>query len=189
VNAGAPPATLTVEAIMRIGKLLIPLAFGAALALFAAETHTDYDHKADFGRYHSYSWIGVRAGNSLWVDRIQSQVDSQLAAKGWTRTDSGGDAAVAAFGKTVQQDTLQTFYNGFPGWGWMGWGGMGTATTTVTPERVGSLTVDIFDGQTKKLIWRGTASDTLSSKPEKNDKKLADAVEDMFKHFPPKSKD
>ena len=34
----------------------------------------------------------------------------------------------------------------------------------------------------------GAASEALSGKPEKNEKKLADAVEDMFKHFPPQSK-
>jgi len=43
----------------------------------------------------------------------------------------------------------------------------------------------MFDAQTKKLIWRGTASDVLSDKPEKNEKKLLKATEDMFKHFPP----
>ena len=40
---------------------------------------------------------------------------------------------------------MQTFYNGFPGWGWMGWGG--TATTEAIPQRVGTLTVDLFDGR------------------------------------------
>jgi hypothetical protein len=42
------------------------------------------------------------------------------------------------------------------------------------------------DAITKHLIWRGMATETLSGKPEKNGKKLADAVQDMFKHFPPK---
>src|SRR4051794_2195632 len=169
--------------------LLLSLAGAACIAFAASNVNTDYDHKADFSRFHSYSWIGVRAGTSLWSDRIQADVDSQLAAKGWTRVASGGDATVAAFGKSTEQDTLQTFYNGFPGWGWMGWGGTGTVTTTVNPERVGTLNVDIFDGQSKHLIWRGTASETLSSKPEKNDKKLEHAVSEMFDHFPPKAKD
>ena len=43
---------------------------------------------------------------------------------------------------------MQTFYNGFPGWGWMGWGGTGTATTTTVPENEsGNLVVDVFDCQ------------------------------------------
>jgi hypothetical protein len=125
------------------------------------------------------------AGNSLWVDRIRTAVDRELVNKGWTKVPSGGDAAVAAFGKTTRRDTLHTFYSGYPGWGWRTWGDMGTAVTTVVPERVGNLTVDIFDGSSKKLIWRATAEKTLSSKPEKNIDKLDDAVADMFKEFPP----
>ena len=174
----------------RICRYLLPAFAAVACVSFAAsDVNTDYDHKADFSRYHTYSWLGVRAGNSLWADRIRGDVDSQLAVKGWTRVESGGDVSVAAFGKLTEQDTMQSFYNGFPGWGWMGWGGTGTVTTTVTPERVGNLTVDIFEGQSKRLIWRGTASGTLSSKPEKNDKKLEHAVIEMFEHFPPKTKD
>ena len=169
----------------RISRFLLPAVIAAACVAFAA-VRTDYDHKADFGRYRTYSWIGVRAGNGLWQDRIMGAVDSELAAKGWTKVASGGDAAVSAFGKVGEQDTLQTFYDGFPGWGWMGWGG--TSTTTVIPQRVGDLTVDIFDGNTKHLIWRGTSEQLLSEKPEKNEKKLEHAVSEMFDHFPQKSK-
>jgi hypothetical protein len=72
--------------------------------------------------------------------------------------------------------------------GMAGLAGMGTATTTVVPNRVGNLTVDMFQGGSKQLIWLGTASEVISSKPDKNDKKLNEAVEKMFKHFPPPSK-
>ena len=81
---------------------------------------------------------------------------------------------------------VATFYNGMPGWHWRGWPGY--STTTVDYERVGTLVVDVFDTGTKKLVWRGVATDTLSSKPEKNDKKLDEATEKMFKDFPPKSR-
>jgi len=168
-------------------KLFLPAILATAIALYAT-VRTDYDHKADFGRYHTYSWIGVKSGNPLWQDRIMSAVDSALASKGWTKVASGGDASVSAFGRTKEQDTLQTFYDGYPGWGWRaGWwgmGGMGTATTEVVPERVGNLTVDIFDGNSKQLIWRGEASEAVSDHPEKNEKKMDKAVDDMFKHFP-----
>jgi hypothetical protein len=158
------------------------------VALFAADISTDYDHHADFGRYHTYSWLGVKAGNDLWQQRITSAVDQQLAAKGWTKVASGGDATVSAFGKVTEQDSMQTFYDGFPGWGWRGFGGMGMATTSVVPERVGNLNVDIFDSAGKHLIWRGSASDVLSSHADKNDKKMEESVDKMFKRFPPPAK-
>ncbi len=162
---------------------------GLAVALIAlASVTTDYDHHADFSRIHTYSWIGVKAGTSIWQDRITRAVDAALSARGWQRAESGGDASVAAFGRVTQQDTIETFYSGFPGWGWRGWGGMGEVTTTTIPEQVGNLTVDIFNGGTKQLMFRGRASEVLSSKPEKNDKKMEDAVDKMFKSFPPTGK-
>lgn len=158
--------------------------------LIFAATRTDYDHHANFTGYHTYSWVGVSTQNPLWKQRIMSAVDSELASKGMTRVESGGDLAVSAFGKVTQQDTMETYYNGFPGWGWRAgwWGGMGTTTTEVIPERVGNLTVDLFDGRTKQLVWRGEASDAIGDKPEKNEQKMEHALADMFKHFPPKEK-
>jgi hypothetical protein len=170
-------------------KFILPIAAAFACMAWAASISTDYDHHADFGHYHTYSWIGVKAGDSLWQDRIMSAIDSQLAAKGWTKSQASGDASVSAFGRVNERDNLETFYDGFPGWGWRHWGGgTGMATTEVIPEKVGNLTVDIFDGNTKQLIWRGQASEVLSSKPDKNDKKLEHTVADMFKKFPPSPK-
>jgi len=163
--------------------LLTPVLLTAAAIASAADVSTDWDHHADFSQIHTYSWIGVQAGNSLWQDRIMRAVDTELQAKGWQKVDTGGDAAVSAFGRTTERDNLETFYTGYPGWRWRGWGGM--ETTAVVPERVGNLTVDVFLGGTKEMIFRGTATEALSSKPEKNDKKLEDAVGKMFKHLPP----
>lgn len=166
-------------------KLMVPGLIGACLIL--ASVKTDYDHNANFGRYKSYSWISAKASDDLWAGRIVQAVDSQLAAKGWSRVDSGGDTTVSAFGRVKNEQTLETYYTGLgPGWGWRRFGmGGGEAITTVENTPVGSLTVDLFDGQSKHLIFRATSSDSLSSKPEKNEKKLEKAVEEMFKHFPP----
>jgi len=161
-------------------------AFAAGL-MFAADLKTDYDHSADFSRYRTYSWIKVEAGNSLWSDRITRDVDAQLAAKGLTKVASGGDLGVSAFGSTHNQQSLETFYNGFGGgWFWRGLGG--EATTEVVNTPVGSLVVDAFDGQTKRLVWRASSAETLTGDPEKNEKKLEHEVVDMFKHFPPERK-
>jgi hypothetical protein len=50
------------------------------------------------------------------------------------------------------------------------------------------LTVDVFDSQSKQLLWRGKSSETLSGKADKNEKKLEKDVADMFKKFPPPTK-
>lgn len=171
--------------------------FSAAVAILSAtasmaEVKTDYDRNADFSRYKTYSWGNVRTQDQLWVDRIKAAVNSALAAKGWTEVESGGDVSIMAMEMTKDHQTLNTYYDNFGGgWGWR-WGGglgdgFGTSTTTEDTYKVGTLVVDLFDTNTKKLIWRGSASDTLSDKSDKNIKKFNSEVHKMFDHFPPKT--
>jgi Domain of unknown function (DUF4136) len=161
------------------------------LSLFAASISTDYDHSANFSQYKTYSWLKVQAGDSLWAERIQQDVDAQLAAKGWTKVDSNGNASITAFRSTQEQPTLETFYDGFGGgWGWRGRGGfggdgLGMSTTTTEDTKVGTIVVDIFDSQTKQLLWRGKESSDLGNNADKNSKNLAKNLADLFKRFPP----
>ena len=174
---------------MRYRLGLYALVALAPASLLLAKVITDYDHHSDFSRYHTYSWIKVEAQDSLWNNRIKRAIDAQLADKGWQQVPSGGDADVTAIGATHNQQSLDTLYTGFGGgWRWRGFGNTGTATTTVRNIPVGRLIVDIFDGNSKQLVWRGIATDTLTGNPEKNEKKLGKSVTEMFKKFPPPSK-
>ena len=174
------------------------IVFSMALAILAAtaslaEVKSDYDRTAEFGRYKTYSWGKVHTQNPLWGDRIKAAVASALAAKGWTEIESGGDVSIMAMEMTEDNRTLNTYYDNFGGgWGWR-WGGefgdgFGTSTTTEATYKVGTLVVDLFDTNAKKLIWRGSASDTLSDKTDKNIKNLDSDVPRMSDHFPPEVK-
>jgi hypothetical protein len=158
-----------------------------AVASFAQQVKTDYDRSADFTQYKTYSWEKVQTQDPLWVSRIKEAVNSALAAKGWTEAPSGGSVSIVAIEMTRTQQTLDTFYNSFGG-GWRWGGGFGDSTTTVDNYKVGTLVVDLFDTNTKTLIWRGSSSDTLSDKSDKNIKNLDKAVQKMFNHFPPEEK-
>jgi hypothetical protein len=154
----------------------------ASIPLSAEQVRTDYDRSANFERYRTYSWKQVRTADPLWADRIRSAVNRELAAKGWTEVPSGGDAAVVAIETTKDHRTLDTFYNGFGGWRW---GGFGNAITNVEVYKVGTLVLDIFDANTRGLIWRGVSTDTLSNKSDKNIKKLNKDVQKLLHNFPP----
>jgi hypothetical protein len=164
---------------------------GAALLFattsFAQQVKTDYDRSANFSQYKTYSWGKVQTQDPLWVDRIKGAVNTALTAKGMTPVASGGDVSVVAIEMTKSQQSLDTFYNGFGG-GWRWGGGFGDATTTVHNYKVGTLVVDLFDAKTKTIIWRGSSSDTLSDKSDKNIKNLDKGAEKMFDHFPPDAK-
>jgi hypothetical protein len=75
------------------------------------------------------------------------------------------------------------------GFGWRrrwGGGGFGETTTTVEQIPIGTLVIDMYDGSSKQLAWRGMSTDTLSSKPEKNTQKLDKTVDKMFENSLPK---
>jgi hypothetical protein len=164
----------------------------------AQSAQTDYDHTANFGQYHTFSFYKVQTPDPLFVDRIKDEVTKDLTAKGLQMVASGGDLAVTAIATTKDQQEYNTFYDGLggAGFGWRGWGGWGggwgggtgDATTTVNSVPVGTLMVDLYDGNTHQLVWRGISHENLSNNSNKNTSTLDRAVNKMFDYYPPKQK-
>src|ERR1700719_3947065 len=176
--------------LQRMVLILMGVMFVFAGRLSAQQVKTDYDHNANFTQYKTYSWEQVKTKDPLFVDRIKSAVNAALTSKGWTEVPSGGDVSIIAIQTTQDQQTLNTFYDGFGGgWGWrrFGGGGFGEPTTTEQDYKEGTLVLDLYDAKTKQLIWRGSAEGMVSNKAEKNEKNLDKSVAKMFKKFPPES--
>ncbi len=62
---------------------------------------------------------------------------------------------------------------------------MGTTTTREVQYEVGTLVIDVWDAKRKQLVFRGSASGTLSDNPQKLAKGIQKAVEEIFKKYPP----
>jgi hypothetical protein len=180
--------------------LMTIVLIGSSIAAFAGDVRTDYDHSVNFSQYSTYSWGKVQTSNPFFVSRIQQAVDKQLQAKGWKLMPTGGSVTVFATDNIHNQQQAQTTYDNLgggwgSGWGWGGWGwgggwadpGFGTATTTTTNQPVSNLVIDLFDGSSKKLLWRGLATEDLSSNADKNTRIVDGDVNNMFKNFPPKT--
>lgn len=165
------------------------LALGIALdSAVAQDVTVDYDKSADFASIKTFDLkLGTSWGNPLSEKRVIDEFEKALIGKGWTKADEAtADAVVVLHGATEVKKDLNTFYSGMGAYRYRGFSS-GSAHTTVSEYAVGTLVVDIFDAKSKNLVFRGTASDELSDKPEKNQKKLAKASEKMFKNFPPGS--
>ena len=161
-------------------------------AVFAQDVKVDFDKSADFTALKTFSVkLGTSWNNEISEKRIMGEVAETLTEKGWKQVDANPDALVVVHGATQTKRSLNTFYSGgYGGYGYRGWGagGMGSATTTESEYQVGTLVVDIFNAQSKQLVFRGAAQDEISDKAEKNAKKLAKVSDKMFKDFPPGSK-
>jgi hypothetical protein len=140
---------------MKMHKVMLSLI--VTMCLFAGwssaqQVKTDYDRSANFAQYKTYSWEHVKTKDPLNVGRIKHAVNAALSARGWTQMDSGADVSIVAVEIPRDQQTLNTFYDGFGGgWGWrrFGGGGFGEATTTTDTYKVGTVVVDLLDTRTK----------------------------------------
>ena len=147
----------------------------------AQKVTIDSDAAGAFGKYHTYAWTaGEPAQNPLMETRIHEAVDARLAAKGFTKVDTNPDVYVASL--AVGQERGELVAQGFGGLPRFG-GGFGTAS--IQRYTVGTLVIDIYDANTKQLVWRGTAADTMSDQPKKNTQILNKALDKMFAGYPP----
>jgi Domain of unknown function (DUF4136) len=181
--------------IFALGALLC-----AVLPISAHKIRVDFNPAAHFSSYKTYSWVypaGIAGSsealfpNELMRERITGFIDEALAARGFKRVTKAGDLLISYRVDVTEQPVYLTDYGaaGFGcGWdwdcGWSGWGG-GWATTTVQTIYYGTLVVDMVDARANELVFQGTSTQEISSKPEKNTRKLAKAVSEVFERYPP----
>jgi hypothetical protein len=183
------------------------------------DIHYNYDRGANFQSYRTYQWVdlqrgpgtpskaGVPAGlpnlpvglppmsgtnvpdDPLLDQDIQRAVDAQLAEKGLTKVDKGGDLLVAYQAHIREEKSINLWGSGTSGW-WGGgpWGGgLSSVQGQTSTIPIGTLVVGLYDPARKKLIWRGDASKTVDLKkdPNKNYNNLQKAMVKLFKNYPP----
>jgi len=168
---------------------------------FAQDVRYDFDKDKEFSKYKTYKWVAIKGAempDELTQKALTSAIDTQLAAKGLTKTDSENADLYIGYQTALGQEKEFTSYNtgwGYgPGWGggWYGYGGMSTTTTygSTSTVYIGQLDLSMYDPAAKQLVWRGTASKTLDpkAKPEKKQKNINKAVEKLLKKYPPQVK-
>jgi hypothetical protein len=187
--------------IVRVALLLAATVVPATAR--AQQVNTDFDQNADFGKYKTFAYtVCMRIENPLIDKRIVAGLENAVVLKGLTKAERDPDVIVTYHSSTATDVAIDTNTWGYgygSGWRWghgrYGYGGsgfgggpLGTTTTTRTYTK-GTLVVDIWDARTKQLVWRGTAVDTVSDDPKKNDRNVQKALEKLFKKYPPEKKD
>jgi len=167
---------------------ILVIALLVSAVVLAQDVRTNYMPGTDFSKYHTYKWVNIEGGahpNQIQDAEIKRSVDSQLAAKGLTKTDNDQADLFVGYQVAVEQEKQ---WNAYGMGGGVRWGGMGTATSSTITN--GTLVIDMYDPATKQLVWTGNATKTLDPKssPEKNQKNLDKAMQKLLKNFPPKQK-
>lgn len=176
----------------RARALCAVLAAGVLAACTAPQVGYDYDTTAPFRTYRTYDWISTlqeprgdkRVDNTLVDGRIRAAVETQLRSKGYRVPASGTPDFYVAY-----QAGVTDLMKGASTQHYIGDRAHGTYTTTsdIQPYKAGMLQVDVVDGATRQLVWRGYAEAevTAGATPKERDQRINRIVEEMFTHFPP----
>lgn len=159
----------------------------ACAVIKAQDVHYNFMPGTDFSKYHTYKWVSIEGAshpNQIMDAEIKQAVDTQLASKGLTKTDSEKADLYVGYQIAVDQERQWNAWGTGRGFG----GGMGSATSSTIS--IGTLVLDMYDPGTKQLVWTGNATKTIdpSSNQEKNMKSLNKAMEKLLKNYPPKQK-
>ena len=186
-----------------ISRVLIPILIACFfISCSSTKITSDYDKQADFSKYQDFYYIGWAKNsdqilNDLDKRRIEEAFGNEFAKRGVKFVDqSEADAAVSLF-VVVDQKTSTTAYTdyyggmgygyGYPRWGWGG--GMSSTRYQEHDYLEGTIVVDVFDAETKKLVWQGVASGTINENTKNREdriNKVARAVMAKYPVEPPK---
>jgi len=165
----------------------------------------DYDKTVDFSKYKTVRFGGWEKGsdkllNELDKDRAVASFKAEFEKRGIQIVDTDASMVVTLY-LVIDNKTSTTAYTNFnggmgygmgyggygmrgfgPGWGW----GMGSATTTYSEQdyQVGTLVVDCYDGETKKLLWQGVSRKTINKNQSKHVKTIPKNVAKLMKKYP-----
>ena len=179
---------------MRLRRLSWMCLLLLAVPAFGQKIKVDYNKSIDFSRYKTYSWLMPKDPARPFVAMdIVGATDDELKARGLTKTPSGGDLIVSAYGSL--DEGVNVSYDvdiyAMPGLD----GNINWANGTPRPGNSsavyidkGTLVIDLADRASKQLVWRGIAKANLDpQKQEKSMETIEKSIAKMFKQYPVKN--
>lgn len=165
--------------------LLLALLIRMAVPLSSQEVATARDPSVNFSHFHTFVVkIGTPWGDASSESAAKDAVVKTLEAKGWEETDEPScDAVVVVHGASPGKQTLQSFYENLPGYGFQSVGAPALADSDAYEYKEGTVVVDIFDAQTKRAVFRGVAL-KVTATPGNQEHQIDKAIKRMFKSFP-----
>ncbi len=179
----------------RFVLLTLPLFF--LTACNSVKLVVDYDGDVDFGSYKTYMILPWREQNSKLVSelnqkRLYTALENEMNARGYTRVSSNADLAVNIL-VIIEESTNYTAYRDYyQGGGWGYYYPFGYGYSTVRYESfdvlMGTVLVDVFDHQKKKLIFQSAAIAEVKEQNRNREQEINRIMSKIFWEFPVKKK-
>jgi hypothetical protein len=162
-----------------LGCILAMLLFVGQLPE-AGKVASEYDRKADFTTYRTYTWQkGHEAYNPAVHKLLVAAIDRELSALGLRKDDSGSaDLTVTYHSLRSTEVNLQEVEK------LEREGNTGPAHT----YGVGKLLVVVREAKTRRQLWAANTLEHLSKEPAVNEQVIDRAVVRLFETYPTRKK-
>jgi Domain of unknown function (DUF4136) len=158
----------------------------------SVKVSSDYDKTAGFASYKTYAFTPEALSiplDDINRNRLLNAIETELAAKGFTKAENNPDVLIDLTIKGEQKQTATATNTGGYGYGRYGYGG-GFSTTTINYDTYvdGTLFIDMIDAAKKQLVWQGRGTRTIEpdANQERREKNISSAVKQIFMKYPPK---
>ena len=144
-----------------------------AVAAGAQSVDVSHDKRVDFSAYKTYALGPVKItgdADPVLVQRLMSAVDARMSAIGFRKVDRDPDVVVA----TEHWRGISYPY----------WWSHRFSDADVRRRFVGKVVLEMIEPRTGKVVFRGTAEDSVSPKARTNEKKADEAVREIFAESP-----
>ncbi|PCH54121.1 MAG: hypothetical protein COC22_00905 [Flavobacteriaceae bacterium] len=176
---------------MKAIKLLPLVLLFLVASCSSVRVSTDYDTTADFSTYKTFAFYkkGIDKVDISDLDkrRILKAVESELLAKGFTKSDTP-DLLVNIFTKARKKIDIYNDGYGYGGYyGWYPWYYGPNFGTHISQYTEGTLFVDLIDAHKKELAWQGIGSGGLitSGNVTKKEERIKEFVAEIMSKYPP----
>lgn len=169
--------------------LLIPL-FGQSQTLVSYDKSED----VDFSKYKTYQIYSLEVTNipefepkKTGLNLLIEEINKQMAARGYEKVSENPELIInVGVSITEEEQTRETNINEAPRY--IGQRNYHWESEEIVIRRYteGTVTLDLVDKASNKMIWQAVAAGALEKKREKNQKKITKVVKKLFKKYPVK---
>jgi len=166
----------------------LALLFLVALVACGPYVRTDFDPAVDFTRFKTYAQVPPpergdreRVPVGPFLDgRIRAALDRELPQRGLVKAEGTDPDLLVGYYLVLRDRVDWGFVTTY--WGW-GWGGVAPVPYSYTE---GSLVVDLVDAKSRRLVWRGWATDVADplGDPIRADRRIGVAVAKILERCP-----
>ena len=182
------------------------LALTVAVVQAGIKVKVEFDKEYDFSKVRTYGWHPDGAGEvkllmreggdpeqirARWEPTIKDAVEKEMGKRGLVPATSGVPDLYLNYyflsGPNSEAQTRGQFIGAVPPWGVPDFE---MTTTSLKIYEQGTLILDLIDGPKRQIVWRGIGEAKVDRQrtPVEREKRIREAMAELLKKFPPKSK-